>query len=128
MRTKYRSDDIVNLVVKMRLKDMCSTRSILTYLQEELGYGLTMSYNFLNKADDFIKEIHHKCGKDTVEKAIEQMNTLLEMAVKKGDIRSAIAIRKELNEMGGYKVQKIELSGEVATQVRIIYPDGKKEG
>ena len=55
---------------------MASTKSCLNFLQSEVGYGQTYSYEILKQAQQRIREIYKETNESSIEEAIMQMEDL----------------------------------------------------
>lgn len=128
MAKKYKKEEVVNLVVKMRLEDMCSTKTILDYLMNDLKYGQTMAYNILKAARQQISDYYRELNTSSLEEAIGQMENLSEDAKKRKDYKLAFEIRKEMSKIQGHYKERIELSGGMDNTIKIIRLIGPENG
>ncbi|MFN9371172.1 MAG: hypothetical protein ACK6D3_04725 [Planctomycetaceae bacterium] len=124
-KAAYTKDDLIAQIIKLRLVENWSTKSILDFLQDDLGYGQTQSYEYIKWAKEEIKERYKRTNDAAVEEAIYQYEEMLEKAKSKGDIKLWNELKKELNKITGiYSTQKIELSGEInGININIIKKD-----
>ncbi len=124
-KAAYTKDDLIAQIIKLRLVENWSTKSILDFLQDDLGYGQTQSYEYIKWAKEEIKERYKGTNDAAVEEAIYQYEEMLEKAKSKGDIKLWNELKKELNKITGiYSTQKIELSGEInGININIIKKD-----
>jgi hypothetical protein len=124
-KAAYTKDDLIAQIIRLRLVENWSTKSILDFLQDDLGYGQTQSYEYIKWAKEEIKERYKRTNDAAVEEAIYQYEEMLEKAKSKGDIKLWNELKKELNKITGiYSTQKIELSGEInGININIIKKD-----
>jgi len=86
-KAAYTKDDLIAQIIKLRLVENWSTKSILDFLQDDLGYGQTQSYEYIKWAKEEIKERYKRTNDAAVEEAIYQYEEMLEKAKSKGDIK-----------------------------------------
>lgn len=110
---RYDKDKIVEEVIKMRIKDLASTPTILEFIMKEAGVKQAQAYNYLEEAQKKIVEMYKDIRKTAFEEAIAQLQTLLEQATSVGD---KLKIRQELSKLQGLYIDRIELSGEVTVK------------
>jgi cysteinyl-tRNA synthetase len=111
----------------MRLENMASTKTILSFLMTELEYGQTYSYEILKEARQQIQNYYKDLNSASLEEAIGQLEEMAEDAKRKRNYKLAFDIRKELSKIQGHYTEKIQLSGSIDTTVRVIKlsgPDG----
>jgi len=125
---KYKKEDIIDKIVKMRIEDMASTKTIIeTYLKGELGYKTTYSYDLLKQARVKIVEYYTIDNKASLEEAIGQMEVMVEDAKKNKDYKLAFLIRRELSKIMGHYVEKLEVTGDIKTLNTIKLIEIKRE-
>ena len=127
MAKKYSKEELINSVIKMRLENMASTKTILSFLMTELEYGQTYSYEILKEARQQIQNYYKDLNSASLEEAIGQLEEMAEDAKRKRNYKLAFDIRKELSKIQGHYTEKIQLSGSIDTTVRVIKlsgPDG----
>jgi len=111
MPKQYKTEDLVNSVVKMKVEKGASNKTILDFLQNDLGYKETMSYLILKSARNKIQQIWDKNAEAHLEEAKAHLEELLERAFKDKNYKLALAVRQEMNKlMGLYQAEKIDLS------------------
>jgi hypothetical protein len=108
---KYKKEDIIDSVVKMRIEKMASTKTIIKdYLMGQLGYGQTYAYELLKEARVQIKQYYDASNEASLEEAIGQMEEMAEDAKGNRNYKLAFEIRKELSKIQGHYIEKIELN------------------
>lgn len=118
---RFDKDKLIEEIVKMRIKDLASTSTILQFIMKEANVKQAQAYNYLSEAQAIITEMYKDIRKTALEEAIAQTQTLLEQAKTVGD---KLKIRQELSKLQGLYVDKIEHSGEVNIKtIRLIGPD-----
>jgi hypothetical protein len=108
----------------MRIKDCASTRTILDFLQRELGYEQSAAYQYLRWAREEIKEQFNQTNPEAINEAIAQYEEMLQLIKKDKNYKLWNDMNKELNKLKGLYETKINLSGEVKTiQINYINPN-----
>jgi len=125
---KYKKEDLIDKVVKMRIEQMCSTKTILQYLMNEIGYKQTYSYEILREARSKIRELYNQENSASLEEAIGQLEQMAEDAKKGRNYKLAFEIRKELSKIVGHYTDKIELNGSIDHKVTVIKLNGPDVG
>lgn len=114
MPKQIKTEDLINSIVKMKVEKGASNKTILDFLQNDLEYGTTYSYEILKEARKRIQQIWDRNAEAHLEESKAQLEDLYEDAIRTNNKKLALEIRKELNRlMGLYAAEKIELSGEL---------------
>jgi len=114
MPKNIKTEDLINSVVKMKVENGASNKTILDFLQNDLEYGQTYSYEILKEARKKIQQIWDNNAEAHLEESKGQLEELYEDAIRNKNHKLALEIRKEMNRlMGLYAAEKIELSGEL---------------
>ena len=125
---KYKKQDIIDAVVKMRIDKMASTKTIISdFLMGQLGYGQTYAYEILKEARKEIIKLYDSSNEASLEEAIGQMEELAEGARQSKNYKLAFEVRRELSKIMGHYKEKIELSGQVGItglDIQIITNNG----
>lgn len=129
MPKEFKTIDLVNSIVSMKVEKGASNKTILDFLQNDLKYGQTYAYEILREARKKIQEIWDKNAEAHLEESKGQLEELYEDAIRNKNSKLALEIRKEMNRlMGLYAAEKIELSGELrAININIIKTDNTDE-
>lgn len=111
MAKLYKTEDIINNIIKMKIEKGASNKTILEFLQNELGYKMTMSYDLMREARKRIQVIWDKNYEAHLEEAKGQLEEMLEKAFKDKNLKLALSVRQELNKlMGLYQAEKIDIT------------------
>lgn len=119
-KIKHDRDLLIDKIVNMRIKG-ASTKTILDFLQDEIGYGQTAAYGIFKDAQLRIKEIYNEDTKAAFEEAVSRLERLYEKA---NTIKEKLEIEKELNKLKGlYRPQKIDITseGKSLTDINIVF-------
>jgi hypothetical protein len=104
---KYKKEDIIDAIVKMRLEQGASTKTIIEdFLKGQLKYKQSYCYTLLREARKKIVELYDTTNKELANESLGQLEDLYQTAIKKGDRKLALEIRKEISKLTGlYKTQ-----------------------
>ena len=110
-KSEYTKDDLIAHIINLRLVENWSTKSILDFLQNKLGYKTTQSYEYITWAREEIKERYKATNDAMVEEAVYQYEQMIEKAKYIGDIKLWNELRKELNKiLGVYSNDKLDIT------------------
>jgi hypothetical protein len=120
---KYKKQDIIDAVVKMRIEKMASTKTIISeFLMGQLGYGQTYSYEILKEARKEIIRLYDASNEASLEEAIGQLEELAEGARQSKNYKLAFEVRKELSKVMGHYKERIDITsgGKEITEIKLI--------
>jgi hypothetical protein len=124
---EYKREDLINAVVKMRIDEGLSTKSIIDWLKNDMGFKHAYAYLIYKDARVVIMELYNRRNEAALEEAIGQLERMLEASIQAKNFRQALEIRKELNKIGGHYTEKIEVSGNMSHTVDVIRLNGPKK-
>jgi hypothetical protein len=109
---KYKKEDIIDAIVKMRIEKGASSKTIIQeFLMEQLGYKISYSYTLYQEARQKIVELYNTQNSELANEALGQLESMLEDALKAKNMKLALEIRKEISKLTGlYAAQKIDVS------------------
>jgi hypothetical protein len=111
MPKQYKTDELINAIVKMRVENGATNKTILDFLQNDLGYKTTYSYELLKQARSRIQEIWDKNAEAHLEESKGQLEELYETAIRQNNYKLALQVRQEINKlMGLYAAEKVDLT------------------
>jgi hypothetical protein len=121
---KFKREDIINSIIKMRIEKGCSTKTIIEdFLQGELGYKVSMAYTLYKEARVKINQIYQNNNESAINEAVGQLEDLYEKALSDGNKKLALDVRKEINKLVGlYAAEKVDITsgGEKTTEIKLI--------
>ena len=121
---KYKKEDIIDAIVKMRIEKGASTKTILDeFLMKQLGYKQSYSYLLLQEARKKIVEIYDVKNKELANEALGHLESMYEDAIKNKNIKIALEIRKEISKLTGlYAATKVDITSgnEPITTIKLI--------
>ena len=125
---KYKKEDIIDAIVKMRIEKGASTKTIIQeFLMGELGYKQSYSYDLLQEARVKIVSLYDTQNKQLANEALGHLESMYEDAIKSKNSKLALEIRKEISKLTGlYAAQKVDVS---VVQYKAKFPgfDGNKK-
>jgi len=123
MPKQIKTEDLVNGVVKMKVENGASNKTILDFLMNDLGYGQSYAYEVMREARKKIQEIWDKNAEAHLEEAKAHLEELYENAIRRKDMKLALQVRQELNKlMGLYSPEKLDITsnGQTISEIKII--------
>ena len=126
-KAKYTKEEIIDAIVDMKLNKSASTKFILSFLQTELGYSQSQSYEYLKWARESIAETYNDKNEGAVEEAIGELESVMQYARTNKNYKLWFEVRKELNKIRGiYAAERVEVSGKIdhkitGMDVSIVY-------
>jgi hypothetical protein len=123
---KYKKEDIIDAVVKMRIEKGASSKTIIQeFLMGQLGYKISYSYVIYQEARQKIVELYSVHNTELANEALGQLESMLEDALKQKNMKLALEIRKEMSKLTGlYSPEKIDLS---ITEYKAKFPGINKK-
>ena len=123
---KYKKDDIIDAVVKMRIEKGASSKTIIQdFLMAQLGYKISYSYVIYQEARQKIVELYNTQNHELANEALGQLESMLEDALRQKNMKLALEVRKEMSKLTGlYSPEKIDLS---ITEYKAKFPGVSKK-
>lgn len=124
-------DEIVEILIKKRLKEKASFYSILEYLKNDLGYKQTYAYELLREARKKIAEIYKEKTEFMIEEILSDLDEQKQEAKKNKNYRLVLEITREENKIkGAYAPEKIDMTsgGDKISEIKIIHISGTYSG
>lgn len=121
--SKFDRDILVDQIANMRIKG-AATKTILDFLQTEIGYKQAESYEILRDAQNKIKDMYQDANNTAFEEAIARLERLSESS---SDKKLKLEIEKELSKLKGlYKPQRVDVTtdGKQLTDINIVFING----
>ena len=108
---KLNKKDIVQLIIKLKVKEKISNYSLINILQSTpYNYSLTQCYRYIKKANLTIAEIYKDWNINALEEALNDLSEQKEAAKIAEDRKLILEITKEENKLKGLYTEKINLS------------------
>jgi IS30 family transposase len=111
-KSKWKKDDLIAAVIKMRLEEMSSVKTIIDFLMsDDIGMSKTTAYQYLAWAREEIKDQYDLMNPSKIEEAIGQYEEALERARQIKDWRLWNDLKKEMNKIQGvYAKQTMDIT------------------
>jgi hypothetical protein len=126
---KYKKEDIIDAIVKLRIEKGASTKTIIQeFLIGELKYKQSYCYVLLQEARDKIVKLYNTQNKQLANEALGHLESMYEDCIKDKNMKLALEIRKEINKLTGiYAAQKIDVTsdGKSITEIKLIRIENK---
>lgn len=110
MKGKYTKDDLIDEIIRLRLEECRSTKTILDMLKNTLGYSNTQAYEYLKWAREKISEQYSLMNPAKLEEAIGQYEEAIEIQRQKKDWKMWSELNRELNKLKGLVNNKIDVT------------------
>lgn len=128
-KSKFKRQDIIQSVIKMKLEKCASQMTILNFLKNDLTMGQTMAYDIIGEANKIIVETYKDWNKDMVERAIAELEEQRESAKLTKDKRLVLDISKEIAKIKGLYIERVDhtTGGEKINEIKLIYIKNKED-
>jgi len=110
---KYTTQDLVEILFRMKMTEGLSRSTILTFLKKDLGYCKTSAYELMQLLNDYIAEIYKERHLNDIDIVLGQYEELRERAFRQGNLKLAADILEKECKLKGYDRLKIEHSGKL---------------
>lgn len=113
-RSPYKTEDILQELIKLKIKEHYSNMSLLQHLKDKYGYSKNWSYNLLNAVATEIKTIQEKNVENLLaEQQVKLLNDIEEMKKNKEHKRIILEYIKEFNRISGLYQERIQITGDI---------------
>lgn len=113
-RSPWKSEDIIQELVELKIKQHYTNMSLLEHLQTKYGFSKTWSYNFLNAVANEIKEIQEKNVENLLlEQQVKLLNDIEIMKKEKENKKIILEYIKEFNRISGLYQERIQITGDI---------------
>lgn len=101
-------ENIISALVKMRVEKFATTKTMLDFLMNQVGYGQTYSYELIKLSKERIKDIFKEEYEQSFHNAIARLEEIIE-TTKNEKVR--LESQKEMNKLLGlYQPQKVDIT------------------
>ena len=101
-------EQIISALVKMRVEKFATTKTLLDFLMNQVGYGQTYSYELIKLSKERINLIFKEEYEQSFHNAIARLEELIE-TTKNEKVR--LESQKEMNKLLGlYRPQKVDIT------------------
>ena len=113
-------DKIVSALVKMRIEKFATTKTMLDFLMNEIGYAQTYSYELIKISKERINEIFREEHEQSFHNAMGRLEEIIETSKNE---KTRLEAQKEMNKLLGlYKPQKVDITsdGKAINEITIV--------
>lgn len=108
-RISYKTKDVIDAILKLRIEKGLSRPSILEWLVSEMKLSKYSASKMLNEANKKFDEIAVQRFGNDIKEDIERFEALYEKAVKNNETREAREILKEISKLKGHYVERFNI-------------------
>lgn len=103
-------EQVISALVKMRIEKFATTKTMLDFLMNDLEYGQTRAYEFVNQSKDKIKEMFKEDLEQSFSNAVARLEEMIEVTKNE---KMRLEAQKELNKLLGlYKPQRVDITSD----------------
>ena len=104
----WSKEDIIMALVKMRVEKFATTKTMLEFLMNQIGYAQTYSYELIKISKSRINEIFKEEHEESFHNAMARLEEIIERS-KNEKVR--LEAQKEMNKLLGlHKPQRVDLT------------------
>jgi uncharacterized protein with HEPN domain len=101
-------DQIILALVKMRIEKFATTKTMLDFLMNDLGYAQTYSYELISESKKKISEIFKEEHEESFHNAMARLEEIIETTKNE---KTKLEAQKELNKLLGlHKPQRVDVT------------------
>ena len=107
-QNQFDKDQIVLALVKMRVEKFATTKTMIDFLMNDLGYGQTYAYELVKISKNKIREIFHEEHEQSFSNAVARLEEIIENTKNE---KTKLEAQKEMNKLLGlYLPQKLDVT------------------
>ena len=104
----WSKEDIIMALVKMRVEKFATTKTMLEFLMNQIGYAQTYSYELIKISKSRINEIFKEEHEESFHNAMARLEEIIERS-KNEKVR--LEAQKEMNKLLGlHKPQRVDVT------------------
>lgn len=116
----YKKEEIIKELVRLRLEEKYSMTTLLQLIQDKYNYKIAAAYNILREVNNYISNIYKENHKEILERQVADLENQRELAKKEKNNKLVLEITKEINKIYGLHSEKLDITGKIETEVKII--------
>ena len=94
--------------------------TLLQLIQDKYNYKIAAAYNILREVNNYISNIYKENHKEILERQVADLENQRELAKKEKNNKLVLEITKEINKIYGLHSEKLDITGKIETEVKII--------
>lgn len=126
-KKEWDKEQIISALVKMRVEKFATTKTMLDFLMNDIGYAQTYSYELIKISKARLNEIFKEEHEESFSNAIARLEEIIETTKNE---KTRLEAQKEMNKLLGlYKPQRVDITTDgksIDTNLKIIFVDGDK--
>lgn len=104
----FDKEDIIMALVKMRVEKYATTKTMLDFLMNDIGYGQTYAYELIKISKMRINDIFKEEHEESFHNAIARLEEIIETTKNE---KTRLEAQKEMNKLLGlHRPQKVDLT------------------
>ncbi len=116
----YKKEELIKELVRLRLEESYSMNTLLKLIQDKYNYKIAAAYNILREVNNYISNIYKENHKEILERQVASLEEQRELAKKEKNNKLVLEITKEINKIYGLHSEKLDITGKIETEVKII--------
>lgn len=105
---EFDKDQIVTTLIKMRIENFATTKTMLEYLMNELKFGQTYSYELIKFSKQRINELFKEEHDESFSNAMARLEEIIETTKNE---KTRLEAQKEMNKLLGlHRPQKLDVT------------------
>lgn len=105
---EWSKEDIVLALIKMRIEKFATTKTMLDFLMNKLGYAQTYAYELLKISKARIEKIFKEGHEESFYNAVARLEEMIEETKSE---RHRLAVQIEMNKLLGlHKPQRVDIT------------------
>jgi len=108
-KIQYRTKDVIDAIMKLRIEKGLSRPAIIEWLQKEMKLSKEKAGRVMTEANKKFDEIAIQRFGNDIKEDIERFEALYQKAVNNNDMKEAREILKEISKLKGHYVERYNL-------------------
>ena len=127
-RSLYKTEDIINELINLKIKEHYSNMSLLEHLKTKYNFSKSWAYNWLNAVSNEIKLIQEKNIENLLAEQQGKLLNDIEQMKKDGEHkRTILEYLKEYNKISGLYQERIQITGDIKIQADFGFEKNKDD-
>lgn len=107
---KISKEQLYTELINLRVKKGYSKTALIDYVQNRMGVGRSMAYNYVKGSSEALGEAYNKVYTDTLADSVVFLDALKQKAFEEDNLKMALDIQRELNKVNQLYIQKQEIT------------------
>ena len=107
-RKDWDKEQLISALVKMRVEKFATTKTMLDFLMNDIGYSQTYAYELIKLSKEMIHNIFKEEHEESFHNAIARLEEIIETTKNE---KTRLEAQKEMNKLLGlHRPQKVDLT------------------